>query len=396
MEPLSNRMIVYDFSFNAIQRFSRLYDSWYSLSRGQALIRFNLYPEINMLRCLLLLIIVPMAGFINSSVVLAQESLTPLVGADVVFAEKDGMLAVEAEHFFKPTLTEKRAFYLTTRDKTPKFEMDGDPNHIAGASGGAYLEILPDNRGNHGEKLIPGTNFSNSPGKLAVLHYKVNITTPGRYYVWVRAYSSGSEDKGLHVGIDGEWSDNGQRMQWCEGKKSWWWESKQRTENEHCGVPHQIFLDIEKAGEHTIHFSMREDGFEFDKWLMTTDREMARPTDSGPDSSVVEGKLPASFPVVMAPPTGAEPSVHGTPTPAVKSPNFKPKPQEKDYKEATPVDRTTSPTKSVSDKPLIEPRQENGKGTIAISGELRTWHDVTFTIDGPYAHEKDNSRSGLG
>jgi hypothetical protein len=27
---------------------------------------------------------------------------------------------------------------------------------------------------------------------------------------------------------------------------------------------------------------MREDGFEFDKWLMTTDRDFTRPEDPGP------------------------------------------------------------------------------------------------------------------
>jgi hypothetical protein len=71
-------------------------------------------------------------------------------------------------------------------------------------------------------------------------------------------------------------------LQWCEGKRSWRWESKQRTEKEHCGEPHKIYLDIEQPGLHTIEFSMREDGFEFDKWLMTTNRNFARPADSGP------------------------------------------------------------------------------------------------------------------
>ena len=53
-------------------------------------------------------------------------------------------------------------------------------------------------------------------------------------------------------------------MQWCDGKHSWFWDSKQRTEKAHCGVPKGIYLDIEKSGLHEIAFSMREDGFEFD------------------------------------------------------------------------------------------------------------------------------------
>jgi hypothetical protein len=117
---------------------------------------------------------------------------------------------------------------------------------------------------------------------MGLLVYPVRFDTPGRYYVWVRAYSTGSEDNGLHVGIDGTWPESGQRLQWCEGKHSWWWESKQRTQKEHCGEPHKIYLDIEQPGLHTIEFSMREDGFEFDKWLMTTDRDFARPVGPGP------------------------------------------------------------------------------------------------------------------
>jgi hypothetical protein len=131
-------------------------------------------------------------------------------------------------------------------------------------------------------KLIHGENFSNQPGKLAILVYPVHFNTTGRYYVWVRAYSTGSEDNGIHVGLDGTWPESGRRLQWCEAKNSWRGESMQRTEAEHCGEPYKIYLDIEQPGLHTIEFSMREDGFEFDKWLMTKDRNFARPEDPGP------------------------------------------------------------------------------------------------------------------
>ncbi len=460
----------------------------------------------------------------------AEDGSRPIVATDLVFAEKDGLVAVEAEHFFDQTEKEKRAFYLTTQNDQPEFEPDGDPPHVGGASGGAYLEILPDTRRNHGERLMPGQNFSNEPGKLAILHYKVHITNPGRYYVWVRAYSSGSEDNGLHVGLDGSWPETGQRLQWCEGKQSWWWESKQRTEKEHCGVPHQIYLDIKNPGEHTIHFSMREDGFEFDKWLMTKNREFVRPMDTGPDSIIHAGTTPEPFPFVAAPKQEQEtnateaaapaqsslvmsatdfsidgtnyyvdnskwlainPDVHKTAKASKPFPfpagtyditlrtvgendgqskyrvtigdrelgEFKNQLSEQMYEEGPqflqrwqdvkigekatiavsstvgskdgdefsrarwsaltfkPADEATrrvaepflvaqptpaaetnqskrstdsSPTKPVSDKPLIEPRQPDGDGSISISGDVRVWHKVTFTLAGPYAHEQDN------
>lgn len=236
------------------------------------------------------------------SMAVAADTDAPIVGDDVVFAVRDGVAAVEAEHFAAQAMTETRAFHLTTADHSSGIEPDGDPQHLAGASGGAYLEILPDTRRTHADKLIGGTNFSPEPGKMAVLSYKLHFDKPGTYYVWVRAYSTGGEDNGLHVGLDGEWPESGQRLQWCEGKNTWRWESKQRTEKEHCGEPNKIFLEVKEPGLHTVHFSMREDGFEFDKWLITTDVAFARPEGVGPQSVVHAGKMPEPLPFVKSKP----------------------------------------------------------------------------------------------
>jgi hypothetical protein len=144
---------------------------------------------------------------------------------------------------------------------------------------------------------------------MAVLTYRVHFATTGRYYVWARLYSTGGEDNGLHVGIDGSWPSSGQRMQWCNGKRSWWWESKQRTDANHCGEPGRIFLDVDTPGEHTIMVSMREDGTELDKWLMTTDASFSRPADAGPAERVKSGTVP---PPVTAPSSPARFSIPAT------------------------------------------------------------------------------------
>lgn len=189
-----------------------------------------------------------------------------------VFEEKNGILKVEAEDFYKQTNDDIRKWYVISSDFKTDLRDDDPASHAGTASHGKFIEILPDTRTNHDEKLIKGENFSNEAGKLAIVYYKVNITTPGRYYVWVKAHSTGSEDNGVHVGLDGNWPESGQRMQWCKGKNEWFWESKQRTLEVHCGVSGQIYLDIETAGEHEIQFSMREDGFEMDQWLMAADK----------------------------------------------------------------------------------------------------------------------------
>ena len=212
----------------------------------------------------------------------------------VVFQEADGILAVEAEYFYKQTHDEQRKWYVTHKDKIPKVGRDEDTPHIFGSSNNAYLEVLPDTRITHDDKLIPGENFSNEPGKMAILYYKTNFEHTGRYYVWVRAFSVGGEDNGIHVGLDGAWPVSGQRMQWCEGKHKWHWESKQRTEAVHCGEPWKIYLDIGTPGNHEIMFSLREDGFEFDKFILAKDTTFV-PEGPGPVTTTIKGELPPPF-----------------------------------------------------------------------------------------------------
>lgn len=193
--------------------------------------------------------------------------------------EKNGQVIVEAEKFVSQEKTENRRWYLTSTTQTPNVTPDGDANHAANASGAAYIEILPDTRRSHSDTLISGVNYSNTPGQVAVLKYSVKFNTPGRYYVWARIFSTTSEDNGMHVGVNGAWPSSGARMQWCDGKNTWFWNSAQRTDANHCGVLGKIWIDIPTAGTHTIMFSMREDGTEFDKFLLTTNPYLPRPTN---------------------------------------------------------------------------------------------------------------------
>jgi Domain of unknown function (DUF5060)/Putative collagen-binding domain of a collagenase len=450
---------------------------------------------------------------INSNL-FASDLTSPIVAPDLVFDEIDGIVAVELEHFYKQAVTDQRAWYITSSKNAADLKPDPDPTHVGGASGGAYLESLPDTRANHGQKLIQGENFMDKPGLLAVLSYKVHINSPGRYYVWVRSHSTGSEDNGVHVGIDGQWPDSGKRWQTVQ-KQKWSWECKQRTETVHTGVPMQLFLDIDKAGDHEITFSMREDGFEMDKFILASNQDF-KPEGKGPSVKVKSGKLPESFPEVAELAETEKIPDHDTAKPSTKNgnllsltakdfidesqgyyldkgkwlainpekntqatartwfpypagkyditlhvvgesdgqstfqlsigetkvgdftaplgtqtydegPNFTKSWKDiavgkgsqifvssqiasvdgKEWSRArvalvefVPADEATKSavTKLVTatpasskpaGPPLVLPRQPDGKSDLAISGEMKQWHKVTLTLDGPFAHEQD-------
>ncbi len=437
------------------------------------------------------------------------DATRPLAQRDLVFAEKGGVVAIEAEHFTRQEKSGVRAWYLTTQKNTPQVEPDGDPSHIAGASGGAYLEILPDTRRTHEDKLVRGENFTEKMGTVAVLSYPVHFETPGTYWIWARAFSTTSEDNGLHFGINGTWPQTARRWQTVVRKK-WHWQSAQRTKEVHVGVPGILTLEVPSAGRHTIQVSMREDGIALDKILLANQKSFT-PQGLGPKSVAHDGQLPKAFPFVKAkgkPSVGFKqkkapkklriaardfplqdsnyyldqgkwaainpeqhqaattstafpfpagrydvvieavgendgkcvftvaandevvgihtaplagktveesPRFHGTFANVELSPGDVIKVASvvasngKEFSRArwaavsfiaadgatrravakyqTPP-KPTAPAKPVG-PPLQQPRQPDGKGAVEIAGELKQWHAVSLTFDGPFAHERD-------
>jgi hypothetical protein len=199
--------------------------------------------------------------------------IIPAFAFSQINVEKNGKVAVEAEHFFKQEKDEIRKWYIIDNQSALLYK-GTEPDQCETAGGNQFIAVLPDTRQTHDDKLIRGENFSNEPGKMAIVSYKVQVENPGKYYVWVRAFSTGAEDNGIHVGLNGTWPESGQRMQWCEGKNQWTWASKQRTEEVHCGEEQLIFLEIPSPGEHVVSFSMREDGFRFDKFVLSKTYEI--------------------------------------------------------------------------------------------------------------------------
>jgi hypothetical protein len=204
------------------------------------------------------------------------------------YLEQNGKVVIEAENFASQTQADVRRWVVFSRNKAPS-EIgnfaDADPSHAETASGGSYIESLPDTRVNHNEPLIRGENFSAQAGAMAILTYPVYFSEAGRYYVWGRAHSTGPEDNGFHFGLNGDWPESSQRLQFCSGKHQWTWSSQQRRKDNHCGTPNTLWVDIPRRGQHTFMLSMREDGAELDKIILTKDKSFV-PQGAGPEQTL--------------------------------------------------------------------------------------------------------------
>jgi len=248
-------------------------------------------------------------------IIFAFLATTALGKDNIPLAASPSEITIEAESFVKQTHDDKRKWEIKT--ERPDF------------SGGSYIEALPDTRVTHKDELIDKENFSHAPGKVAVLHYPIQVPEPGRYYVWARTFSTGGEDNGLHFGLDDQWPESGEQWQTVQ-RNGWYWDCKQRTNEATNGVPMQLWLDIDKPGKHTLMMSMREDGAEVDQIILTKSRDFRPDGVSYDDPATSEG----------------------------------------------------SPKAEV-------PRQPDGKGDVIVGGELKQWHKVTLALDGPFAAEND-------
>ncbi|MFN0074946.1 MAG: DUF5060 domain-containing protein [Prosthecobacter sp.] len=246
----------------------------------------------------------------NLTLLFALLATAALGKDDIPVAAAPSDITIEAESFVKQTHDEKR-----------KWEIKRERSD---ASGGSYIEALPDTRVTHDDKLIKGENFTDEAGAMAVVEYDIEVKESGRYFVWARVWSSDSEDNGLHFGLDGQWPDSGKRWQTTK-KSGWHWDCKQRTAEVHTGVPMQLWLDIAKPGKHTLMMSMREDGAEVDQISL---------------------------------------------------------------RKSLPAENNSAPVAQTQFKAV--PRQPDGNATIAVTGELKQWHKVTLTLDGPFAAETDD------
>jgi hypothetical protein len=168
--------------------------------------------------------------------------LRPIDGhgaADSAFVESDGQVIIEAENF---------------DDNVSRNGKSWEPKELAGNVGGS-MQALPFALTN-----IDTSYASNSPE----LRFRVQFSTVGTYYVWMRAHGEDGDSDSWHVGLNGRELASADRMSIGTGFNQWMWVNDTMD-------PQGATLDIASPGIYTVNVWMREDGVHLDRLLLTTD-----------------------------------------------------------------------------------------------------------------------------
>jgi len=170
----------------------------------------------------------------------------------------DGIVSIEAENFDENIPEGVHEWVFATEP--------------AGFSGTGFMRAMPDGGG----------------GGTPQLDFVVDFVKTGTHYVWVRGYSTSGTDDSCHAGLDGDVTTS-DRIQAGSGNSTWEWSIQRR---ESLG-PAQF--EVASTGVHTVNVLMREDGWRFDKIVLTTNPDY-RPRDEGPEESWRGARLKAYKP----------------------------------------------------------------------------------------------------
>ena len=205
---------------------------------------------------------------LGAPALLAASLTLPLHAENTVQTNDYVAVWFEAEEY-----DSKGIRWVLTDANTGQTEDDPDGNHSGSASGGKYLEVLPDYRVTEEDEFHPDGSLWDAFQGPELTFNSIEFPEAGRYYVHLRAYSTGSEDNGAHIGIAGDFPPQARRMQWCAGKHQWTWSSAQRDSggSGSCGREKTVYIDIPTPGSHEINIQAREDGFEVDRIVFIKD-----------------------------------------------------------------------------------------------------------------------------
>ena len=222
----------------------------------------------------------------NTHVAITMPVLNDITRAPYV-AEAGGainhMVVLEAVHYSANTSPAGDGinWVFTT---TPAFLSPTDANTNFSSTG--VMEAQPNNNVNRGTGNTTGPQ----------LDYAVTFHTPGTYYVWVRGIADsapgGSASDSVNLGMDGTCTTTlGNGTSFPQGAGFSW-----------AGPANAIggsgTIVVTTPGAHVINVWMREDGFDFDKLILTS-RADYTPSGVGPSENPEEQ-------TIVTPPTRSE------------------------------------------------------------------------------------------
>jgi WD40 repeat protein len=186
----------------------------------------------------------------------------PPVEKKLIQQEGKELICIEAEDY-DANVPQGRHWWSVVDDKT--------------ASGKLRIQNFPDLSN---EKIGVITEYAVTDPRrdVAKLDYRVNFTTPGKYYVWVRGQSSDHYGNSLHVGINGKATTTADNIECLGEVNTWIWDNDTKDDE-------RATIEIKEAGPVTINIWPREDGIQIDKLILTLD-EAFKPADSGPEATL--------------------------------------------------------------------------------------------------------------
>jgi hypothetical protein len=191
-------------------------------------------------------------------------SETPGVSEGIVDAESTldtlppAGLLIEAEDV--DTADDRWVFSTSQNTGEGSILEDSDTSHATGASGGAYMELLPDGFVDTSDNAASDTVWPIA-GDGPTLQFNIDFPVEGRYEVFARAFSTNVNDDTIHVGVDGLWSAEDSIIELCEQRDEWAWSD--------CNENKRTFINVQTSGMHTVLFAGRDDGFELDQFVLS-------------------------------------------------------------------------------------------------------------------------------
>ena len=197
---------------------------------------------------------------------------------------------------------------------------DPDADHRAGASAGAYLELLPDAQRADDEPAPPDGVWT-EPGTGPRLSWILDFPTAGTWTVRARLHPTDGRDTTLYVGLDGAFDATSGLIEACPERDAWRWSG--------CDGSEVAVLEVPSAGVHTLEIAGRDDGVELDRVALVP---------PAADAQAVGGPSVAPVPTVPAPIAPAvEPGGDATVPAAPPAPVGTPDPVEVDASGGVPA-----------------------------------------------------------